>query len=118
MKVKLKRGADSKDLIWLDSDDVLMVLGVEDKITTGVNFLLWSCKQESCILMPASKFDIVDDSLSGRWVISLGFSGRIGLFPKAWLADEFWDKFYNDNPEAVEIFWREFEAMKKEYYQE
>ncbi|KTT02873.1 hypothetical protein NS376_12180 [Pseudomonas oryzihabitans] len=113
MKVKLKPDAASKDLIWLDFDDVLMVLGIEDKTDTGVNFLLWSCKQESCILMPASKFDLIDDSLSCRWVISLGFKGKIGLFPKAWLADEFWEEFHDDVPEAVEIFWREFESMKK-----
>ncbi|GGY08498.1 hypothetical protein GCM10007160_39800 [Litchfieldella qijiaojingensis] len=113
MKVVAKSNAESV-AGWLETGKVFTVLAVSSVETEGSRFLIWSEKQESLALFPASDFEIKDAKLSRRWVASLDSNDFICLAPEKWQVDGFWEKYYDGDTVAEKIVEEEIRQMHSE----
>ena len=109
MRVRLRREAEDG---WLDHAAVYTVLGIYSS-STSVGFrLLGTTEPTTPAIHPASSFDVVDGTLSPRWVCSFAADGHsMSLEPKAWTCDGFWDRYFDEEPEAVRIFQDELRLL-------
>ncbi|WP_155834365.1 hypothetical protein [Halotalea alkalilenta] len=100
---------------WIPLEQELVVLSIQVHPAQGIFYILWSDYQESVAMFSANDFSIVDNRLSNRWVLSMTEDGGMILSPSAWLENDFWNNYHEEDPVANEIFQREFELMVKEW---
>jgi hypothetical protein len=103
MKVIARTNARSVDG-WLDPDVRLSVLAIQSRPTDGSMLLLWSERQATAVLFPASDFDVIDDDLPSAWGVKVDLNGYIELAPREWLKDGFWERYHDGDPEAEAAF--------------
>jgi hypothetical protein len=53
-------------------------------------------------LFEAECFSTVDETIPANWVIRIAELGIFELAPKAWLADGFWEAYYDGDAHAAE----------------
>lgn len=100
--------------IWFDASEVVVVLGVECR-ADAMNYVLWSKRQNACALFRVDMFDVVDESLSERWVCNFSLkSGSMNFAPAAWNANGFWDKYNDGDREAESVFNEERHLLEGE----
>jgi hypothetical protein len=103
MKVVARDGVKSLE-DWLEPGQYLSVLAISSTPSTGSRFLLWSKKQSGPALFPASDFEVLDQSLPPAWVAQVDLNGYVEFAPKEWLCEGFWERYYDDDPEAEQVF--------------
>lgn len=96
---------------WLEPNESLTVLAISAVATEGAKYLIWSRKQNSAALFSGFDFEIVDASLSPRWVAGLDANGFIYLAPRDWQTIGFWERYYDGEAGAAQIFEREMKAI-------
>lgn len=92
---------------WFLEGEVLSVLSVSAAPLEGVKFLIWSSLQEAAVLFSGAEFEVVDKSLSQRWVFSIDSHGFLDLAPEAWQDDGFWERYHDEESIAEQTFMRE-----------
>jgi hypothetical protein len=96
---------DAKSVpVWFEKGEKLPVLAIMLMLSGGPKFLLWSNKQLSVGLFPIAEFDVVDPTLPGHWVAKTGPNGHIEFSPAEWQPEGFWERYHEEDPEAVKIF--------------
>jgi hypothetical protein len=113
MKVVAKESA-SNICGWLDERECVPVLALSIALHEGAKFLLWSSKQQAVALFLQADFDVVDGSLSPRWTLKLGRDGFVQMAPQAWQADGFWERYYDCDASAEQIFEHEMALILSE----
>jgi hypothetical protein len=53
------------------------------------------------------QFSIVDGDLSNDWILTKNSHGVVELMMRSFSEPRFWDKFYDEDPRAIQIFERE-----------
>lgn len=114
MKVIAKPFAPST-IGWLGAEEVLTVLALNVTPLEGVKFLLWSIENQAAVLFPSHEFEIVDGRLSRRWIFNVGPENFVFLAPELWQADEFWEKYHDDDVLAKQIFEEEKNLIFSEH---
>jgi hypothetical protein len=112
MRVLAKADAKSAEG-WLDPGVEYIVLAVRSVPQVGSQYLLWSEKEQTAALFPASHFDIVEPSLSPVWIAKRDLNGYLELAPKEWLGDDFWERFHDGDPAAEAAFRTGVEAIRR-----
>ncbi len=113
MKVVAKITAQSAKG-WFEEGEVLTVLSVSAAPLGYVNFLIWSSLQKVAALFPSQDFEVINNSLSHYWAVSLNSQGYFYLAPEAWQIDGFWEKYNDGDPIAEQEFMRELALLLNE----
>jgi len=113
MKVMPK--SDAKCVVhgWFKSGQIVTVLAVCN-YKSGSKYLIWSDLQSGDALFPVSEFEIVDPTLSRRWVAEINLNGFIDLTPSAWMEKGFWDRHNDGESNADRVFMEEMAALMNE----
>ncbi|MNV94797.1 hypothetical protein D3C71_1896250 [compost metagenome] len=99
---------------WFSEGEVITVLAFSGARNEEAKILLWSGKQQVSALFPTSEFSIVDNRLPRSWVVKSTSEGFFSLAPESWHREDFWEMFYEDNPEAIKIFEYEKKRLSDE----
>jgi len=113
MKVMPKPDAKSVVHGWLKSGQIVTVLGVRSN-SRGSDYHIWSDLQKSAVLFSVSEFEIIDPTLSKRWVAEIDLNGFIDLTPSAWMEKGFWDRYNDGESNADRVFMEEMAALINE----
>jgi hypothetical protein len=92
--------------VWFDSGEIIAVLAITVMTSGGPKFLLWSNKQQSTGLFPVGEFEVVDPRIPNQWVCKTTPAAHIELSPEEWQSDGFWERYHDEEPQAVEVFHR------------
>ena len=90
--------------VWFDAGEKLPVLSIMIMPSGGPKYLLWSTKQSSVGLFPTVEFDVLDPALPQLWIAKTGLSGQVELSPREWQVDGFWERYHDEDPEALRLF--------------
>lgn len=113
--MRVKPGRFSASAVgWLSEVEASTVLAVTVSPSGCVNFLIWSNFQESLAIFPAKEFDVLDGSMSSRWVFCINCQGGVDLAPAAWQADGFWERYHDGDPLAESVFIEEMGLILSE----
>lgn len=93
------------------SEEDLPVLAIMFMPSGGLKLLLWSHNQGSTGLFPVSDFEVLDATLPRQWVACIGQNGYLQFSPEEWQAENFWELYQDEDPQAVETFHRCMEAI-------
>lgn len=63
---------------------------------------------------PAYLFEIVDGQIPSNWTAT-ATEYSVYLVPKPWSAPGFLEKYFDDDPEAIEVFKSEVTEMNRQY---
>ena len=50
------------------------------------------------------QFEVISDKIPSTWIVSWNENGFFQLTPHAWDQPGFWEKYYDRDPEAIQIF--------------
>jgi hypothetical protein len=63
--------------------------------------------QNGVALFKWESFEVVTSDVPANWRIDLDEHGRVELAPKPWITLGFWNRFYDQDAEAIRIFQEE-----------
>jgi hypothetical protein len=95
--------AAKKSIGWFSENEELVVLGIRN-FAQHTQLLLWSKLQSAVALFPSAEFQIVDGRLSTLWHAAIDKNGNVEIAIKEWLVDGFWERYHDDESQAVETF--------------
>lgn len=100
---------------WITIGKEYVVLEVEIYPGKDILYRLISDQSdESPALFNAKQFDIVSGQLCSSWRMSLLSGGILNLGPASWESIGFWEKCYDGDVAALEVYKHEVELMIKE----
>ena len=102
MRVRLRSEVEDS---WLDHSVVYTVLCLYS-LPNGPAFrLLGAAEPTTPAIHPACYFDVVDPTVSPRWVCEIAADGQsVNLEPAAWTSEGFWERYFEGDPVATRIF--------------
>ncbi len=62
----------------------------------------------------AIQFEVISHHIPSNWGIKPGDINLFTLEPRAWSTDDFWDRCFDGDPAALELYWRETNVMMEE----
>ena len=116
MRVKLKKGAAANEKIrgWLKEEKIYEVLTIEQYCSDSAGYRIESEDSSQPVVFETSYFDIVETSIPGSWIV-LGVAGAtIELGPPCFGQKDFWERFFDREPEALEMYESERKKMKQQ----
>lgn len=100
---------------WLNEGDHLTLLAMSVVPVEGIKYLIWSVKQDAVALFPGADFDVVDKNQSSRWVFSNDLQGGgFDLGPEAWQVNGLWERCYEGDAVAEQVFVNEMSLISSE----
>lgn len=112
VKLLTADGTPQQSSRWLTVGVIYDVLTIElDRSGLWLLRLLVDNANEVA-LFPIDGFEVVSHRLAPSWVASWNGDGFFQLAPEAWLEAEFWERFYDRDPGAIQIFEAELAAIK------
>jgi hypothetical protein len=94
---------------WLEPGEIYTVLCVEAG-KDGVRYRISSAFPPfTPALHPAEFFEVISAKMPDSWVVDVAGS-FLDLSPQAWTESGFWERFFDNDPEAVRLF--EVESYK------
>lgn len=109
MKVRCVRLLDSSGKPqeksgWLTIGKVYHVLEVIQNSRGKWMFRLLGDEPNGPALFQFEEFEIVASKIPASWTIAWGKDGFFELTPEAWRQTGFWEKYYDRNPDAIQVF--------------
>jgi len=112
IKLFTPTGALQQSSPWLTLGATYDVLTVElDRNGLWLLRLIGDSANEVA-LFSIDAFEIVSHRLAPSWVASWTADGFFQLAPEAWLNAQFWERFYDRDPEAIQAFEAELATIK------
>jgi hypothetical protein len=99
---------------WLTINHEYLVLSILALPEKTILFRVMADDTRTPILAESSLFAAASQPLPDNWVVAVREGGVVELGPRDWLDTGFWERFFDREPEAEEIFRREFDFMKSE----
>lgn len=96
---------------WVSVDRDYPVLAVGADFGGRVQLLLLADDGTSLGWFDSKCFLTVDTRLPPSWSARIGEGGGLELAPPAWLADGFWERYYDGEPNAVASVKQELAAI-------
>jgi len=109
MKVKCTKLIDEqseeviKNSSWLTVSKEYHVLSINIQYGSSVKFQVIS-DNGTPAFHNANQFKIVSDLIPDNWVVDFDSDGFLKFEPKEWKASEFWEQYFDGEPEAVQLF--------------
>ncbi len=105
MKVRLITNADcNRHPRWLKVERDYHVLEIYIYKDGKIDIRLISDQNGTPAIFPLSDFQIVCRKVYEGWSFEFFTDGAICLGPISWLESNFWEKYFDDDPRAVNIF--------------
>src|ERR1700722_5571273 len=102
------RGNPLEQSPWLTIGKVYIVLSVIFDIGTApgrpLRLRLVGDGRNGLALFRWDEFEIVSSIIPPTWIIFPGPASLIYLTPEPWTQPSFWDRYYNDDAEALKVF--------------
>jgi hypothetical protein len=118
MKVKCKKiinvHTQQATSYWLTIDKEYVVLAVEVYPTKNYFLLVDDSDNKSPGLHDAKQFEVISHHVSSNWQINTGDLDIMTIAPKAWHDPGFWEKCYEGDLMALEIYKHEARIIMKE----
>lgn len=99
---------------WLTIGKEYVVLGIEVYNNKTYYLFIDDSSNEVPGLHKSDQFEVTSKKLSKSWIIRPSLLGIFFLIPAAWDYDDFWDKCYDGDPEALETYKREVRKIYEE----
>lgn len=97
---------------WISVGTTYDVLTIElDRNGLWLVRLISDCANEVA-LFSIDGFEVVSQILAPSWVANWTADGCFQLAPEAWLDVQFWERFYDRDPEAIRTFETELARIK------
>jgi len=96
---------------WITIGKIYLVLEMDFR-PDGLVYRLTPDNTSTPPLFEAYFFEVVDGRLPPNWIGSTKYK-FLSICPSSWLYDGFWEDYFNDQEEAVEIFEREKRIMEE-----
>lgn len=104
MKVRCKVDADCTRIEgWLEKSEAYSVLTIDIFEGGNIFYRIFSKLQGIPVLFEASYFEIVSNEMPREWLIYY-HDGYLEIAPEEWVEPGFWDKYFDDDIEAIEKF--------------
>lgn len=88
---------------WLTIGREYLVLEIEAKPARAVSFLVEG-DQPGPTLWDSTLFELVTSHVPSVWVAGLDDSGVLTLAPEQWQSSDFWERYFDKVPDAVDAF--------------
>jgi hypothetical protein len=104
IKLSDSRGNPQERSSWLTVGKLYQVLAIE--LDNGGLWLLRLIGDglNGVALFRLEDFEVISAKVSPSWVVCWKTDGLFDLSPERWARPGFWEKFYDNSPEAVRIF--------------
>jgi len=112
MKVKCIKilnsfGQPQERSAWLTIGKVYDVLTVEFDMYGRWRFRLIGDGLNGVALFEKEMFEVVSPEIAPNWIVSWDREGGFELIPEIWSKNDFWVRYYDQEPEALELFNKE-----------
>lgn len=92
-----------------------VVMELLSSVQKGVSYRLIGDNQDgSPAVFSAIEFEIISNSVAKNWVLTIKKNGLIINGPAAWREPEFWEKCYDGDTMALEIYKQEARIIMSE----
>lgn len=100
---------------WLTIGKEYIVLEAEVSLLEKTFYrLIGDNENKMPALYSSSQFELVDGGIPKNWEISQLSDGSLIFGPRAWQPSGFWEKCYDHEPEALEVYKREAKIIYEE----
>lgn len=100
---------------WLTVDKEYVVLEILIRPEKEVSYrLVGDNTNEMPAIYDARQFEIVTNKIASNWIVKQLSSGRLVFSPNSWREAGFWEKCYDGDPAALEIYKREARIIMEE----
>ena len=89
---------------WLRTGSNYAVQEIFFEKQRGVSYRIISDDAATPAFFPANECTIIDGSIPSSWKAHIYDTGSFVLSPPAWLEPGFWERYFDDDPEAKRIF--------------
>jgi hypothetical protein len=100
---------DSSECRWLSRQRDYIVLSIE-RSGESMKFRIASEMNGTPVLFDSAIFEVVDEAQPGTWIATPTEAG-IERSPEPWTVTGFWERFFDGEPDAVQIFKEESEKL-------
>jgi hypothetical protein len=100
-------GSSQEQSPWLTIGKTYHVLSVEFGSDRKWRLRLIGDGLNGVALFPLEEFETLSSKIPGNWVVSWGTGGFFELTPASWSGSGFWERYYDGDPLAVDVFERE-----------
>lgn len=92
-----------------------VVIELLSSVRKGISYRLVGDNQDgSPAVFPATEFEIISNSVATNWALTIKKNGLIVNGPVPWREPEFWEKCYDGDSAALEIYKREARVIMEE----
>ena len=115
MKVLYLGSADDKsDAPWLKKGETYTVLSLYAE-KMGVSYRILSGDPPTPVLHSAKIFEVLDGSIPSSWRVGINDAGEfMELTPEPWLEPGFWERYFDQDDQAIELFEQEVQKMDQQ----
>ena len=99
---------------WLTIGKEYIVLAIEVYPTKNYFLLVDDSSNQAPHLHDAKQFEVISHHISSNWRINKGDLDIMTIAPEAWQDPNFWEKCYDGDPSALEIFKHEARIIMEE----
>lgn len=89
---------------WLTVGKVYDVLSLEFESKGPRHVRLVGDGRNGVALFPLESFEVVSATIPLSWVACWNADGLFQLAPSRWMQDGFWEKYYDGDPEIIQLF--------------
>ena len=89
---------------WLTLGQTYLVLEISVEKKRWMSYRLMSNNNSTPAIFDAQQFEVVSNKIPDEWCFDFVSPNYVGITPKAWIHDGFWEDYFNGEPEAEKIF--------------
>ena len=96
---------------WLRVDGEYVVVGILAVPGRRVELQVVDDVEQAPSWWDSEMFMTTDARVPANWVAQVGEGGAVRLGPARWLAPDFWESYFDREPEAIKVFNEELARM-------
>lgn len=109
--IKDSRGKESTHSPWLTLGRLYTVLSVRIEANGIITFQILPDNNNGPGIFKNKLFEVTDGNIPTNWKID-ECNGVLRMSPTAWKQSGFWEKFFDADPEAQDVFRRELDIIQ------
>jgi len=112
VKLLDNQGKPLKSDGWLTVGREYMVLCLYIDASRGVLLRLLGDDKFTPAMFSGELFEITEETVPHIWIVKKEACGDFSLGPKAWSESGFWERYFDREDDAVEVFHEQCDLMK------
>lgn len=115
IKIYDNQGIEQTSSPWLAIGKIYVPLEILCDARNGISYrLIGDARDKSPGVFKAIQFEIVNSKKSSNWDVNISEDAFIIIGPNSWREAGFWEKCYDGDPAALEIYKREARIIMEE----